>query len=622
MGIIVVRADIRELRKWIVTTQMVLKRKDVLKEQTWNAEILFESLAALQAEFDAISAGLPELTAFAGRLGAGPAVLVDWFDTFATYNRRVSRLFVYLNMATAVDNSDHDAKAKLGQAGGLAGKFGAAIAFAEPEMQALGETLMQWAEEEPRLAIYKHYFDDLLRQKKHTRSAEVEAVLGLLQDPFGNVRQTASELANTDLKFADAVDSEGMVHPVMQAVPPPTGIQSPDRERRRTAWERFSDGYLSMQNTLASNYITSVKQQVFTARVRGYDSVLEARLAPYNVPLSVFHNLIDTFQANLSTWHRYWAVKRKILGVDRLHPYDVWAPIVDNDPVVSYKQAVDWIWAGMAPLGDDYVSVMRRGCLQDRWVDYAPNSGKMQGAFANAAYDSIPYVFTSYNDTLMAMSILAHELGHAMHSYLMDQNQPEIYNGYRGVSSSVAETASNFNQALTRAYLREAKADDTVLQIALIDEALFNFHRYFFQMPTLARFELEVFTRAQQDQPLNADILNGIMRDLFAAGYGDTMSDDPDRTAITWAQFGHLYMPFYTFQYSVGISAAHALADDVLAGVNNAAENYVEFLSAGGSLYSMDLFKLAGVDMSTPEPVEKTFGVLADMVERLEQLAT
>jgi oligoendopeptidase F len=441
----------------------------------------------------------------------------------------------------------------------------------------------------------------------------------MAQEPFGNVSSTAHVLTTKDLKFADALDEQGQTHHVGQATVAPTGIQSPDRQRRRTAWENYCDGYLGMKNTLASNYLTSVKIHIFNARVRGYGSVLESRLHPYNVPVEVFHNLMETFSANLSTWQRYWDVKRRALGVQSIHPYDIWAPIAQDQPEISFRQAVDWISEGMAPLGETYVSVLRRGCLEERWVDYAPNVGKMQGARSSSGYDTPPFVITSYDDTLMSLSVLAHELGHSMHGYLQ-QAQPEVY--YYGVpmSMTTAETASNFNQALTRAYLMRAKADDAAFQIALIEEAMFNFHRYFFLMPTLARFELEVYTRAEQGQPLTADILNGIMADLFAEGYGDTLTDDRERTAITWAQFMHLYVPFYTFQYAVGISAAHALAQDLLAGAPQARENYLAFLEAGSSMYPMELFKLAGVDMSSPEPVEKTFGVLAELVDRLEQL--
>ncbi len=551
--------------------------------------------------------------------------MADWLETVTALEPRLNRLMVYVFFSVTVDANDTTAKECMGQVMGIVAKYSAATAFAEPEMLAIGDTLPDWTKEEPRLAIYAQYFDNLLRQKAHLRSAEVEEVLGLVEDPFSGPRRTYRELTNLDMTFPDALDSQGADHRVAQATVTPTGIDSPDRTRRRNAWQNYYDGYLSLKNTLASNYITNVKQQVFMARVRGYSSVLEAQLAPNNMPVAVFHNFIETFKANLSVWHKYWDVKRKVLGVDQLHPYDIWAPIVENEPVIPYQEGVDVICEGMAPLGAAYVGAMRRGCLEAGWVDYAQNAGKSQGAASFPGVDTPPFLFMGYNDTLMAVSILAHELGHSMHSYLANATQPHVYKLHynnRGMfSMSAAETASNFNQALTRAYLLESRAADPVFQMALINEAINNFHRYFFIMPTLARFEYEVFRLAEEEKPLTADILNNLMADLYAEGYGDTMSDDRERTSITWAQFGHLYSPFYTFQYGIGISAAHALAERVLAGSQEAVGNYLNFLKSGVSLYVTDLFKLAGVDMTEPAPVEKAFAVLADLVDRLDELA-
>ena len=596
----------------------VMKRADVPKESTWNSESLFAGWDEWQAEFEAVMAEIPALAEFEGKISQSPDNLVKWHEAVEPLYERLFRLGTYAGMSGDVDNSDSVAQGKRGQYSGLAGKFFSTVAFAAPELQAVGDTLMQWVEGDERLSGYEHHFHNLLRQAKHTRSAEIEEVLGMVGDAFNNVYMTANILATTDLKFANAIDSHGNEHAVQQSTVTPTGIQSQDREHRRAAWENFCDGYLSLINTFASNYITSVKQSVFNARVHGYDSVLHSRLAPFNIPVEVYHNLIGTFQKNLHVWHRFWDVKARALGVDKLHPYDIWAPTTPNDPVVTYPEAIDMIAQGMAPLGTEYVNALRKGCLEDRWVDYALNENKMQGARSNRAYNSFPFMITSYNDTLMSMSVLAHEIGHSMHFYFADKYQPHQYKSSLG--SSVAETASNFDQAMVRAHLLESRADDRDFQLSLIDEAIFNFHRYFFQMPNLARLEFEVYERAEHGKPLSADILNGIMRDIYAEGYGDTMADDPDRTQTTWAQFLHLYAPFYTFQYSVGISAANALSDRVLN--DNGAEDYMNFLKAGGSAYTMDLFNIAGVDMSSPEPIEKAFAVLESFVDRLEELVS
>lgn len=600
-----------------MSEQTTLLRADASVESTWDIDAVFPSWEAWQEEFEALKADLPALSAFAGRLGEGPGTVATWLEAYSEYRRRVLRLQLYPYMHTVVDAEDVAAKGKLGQASGLIGQFSAATAFAEPELMALGDTLREWARTESGLTLYAHYFDDLLRQKEHRRSGEVEELLGMLGDPFRNVFQTFSELTNSDLKFADAVDSQGAVHPVRQTTLPPTGIQSEDRVRRRTAWESFSDGHIAMQNTLASNYIGHVKQSVFLARARGYDSVLASMLEPFNTPLAVFHTLLETFQKHLPVWHRYWAAKRRILGVETIHPYDIWAPMAQEPVQVDYQQAVDWLAEALRPLGQEYVDVLRRACGEERWVDWAPNAAKRQGAQSLRAKNVHPYLWLSYQSDLPSASFLAHELGHSLHSHFADSTQPELYADY---SMTAAETASNVNQAMLRAYLLAEKADDANFQLALIDEAMITFHRYFFIMPTLARFELAVYTQAEKSQPLTVHLFNDLCASYFAEGYGEALTDDPARTANTWSQFLHLYMPYYTFQYSVGISAAHAIAEEIVAGKNGAAENYLRFLAAGSSLYPQELFALAGVDLTNPAPVEKTFGVLAGMVERLESL--
>jgi len=602
--------------------EALLSRKEVPGESMWNSEALYPSWDAWEAEYEMALADLPNLSAFENRLGEGPGVLLSWFEECARQWDREVQLFVYADMAASVDSGDTEAKAHRGQALGLWARLEAATAFAEPELTALGERLSVWLAEEPALRDYRHYFSELLRMAPHRRSAEVEEVLGMLLDAFINVSFTAEELTNTDLTFADAVDSQGKKHPVHQATLPPTGIKSPDRERRRTAWESFCNGHLSVQNTLASNYVTKIKQVVALARIRQHESVLEMMLAPSDLPVSVFHNVIDTFKAELPTWHRYWGVRRKALGVDELRPFDIWTPLAQEEVVIPYRQGVAWICEALAPLGEAYVETVRQACLKERWVDYAPNKEKRQGAASYwATPDTPPVIVTGYEGSTGCLSVLAHELGHSLHSYECSRTQPYVYRHFASGSLAVAETASNFHQAMVRAHLQDVGPNDRGLRLALLDETLENFHRYFFIMPILAQFELEVFRRAEQRRPLSAPILNQIMADLFAEGYGSALADDPERTQITWAQFPHLYRPFYTFQYAVGIAAAHALAERVRAGGPDAAERYLHFLRAGSSRSPLALFELAGVDMTTPQPVERAFAALSAQIDQVEALA-
>ena len=373
---------------------------------------------------------------------------------------------------------------------------------------------------------------------------------------------------------------------------------------------------------MAGLYLANVKQHEFLRKVRGYDSVLEMRLAPNNLPTQVFHNLIEVFKANLPVWHRYFKVKSVLLGLEKISPFDIQAPIAKNPPQIPYRQAVDWICDALLPMGADYVATLRRGCLEERWVDWAPNIEKRQGAASSRMVGrKPPYIFMSYADNIFSLSTLAHELGHSLHSYAFARHQPIVYNDYGAISSTVTETASNFHQAMTRAHLRKTKANDDAFQIAMIDEAMVNFHRYFFVMPTLARFEYEVYERAKAGKPLTANIFKEIMGALYAEGYGDALDSEPERTAMTWATFLHLYAPFYTFQYAIGISAAHAAAERILAGEPGAVDGYHAFLASGGSRYAMDLFNLAGVDMSTKAPIEAAFRELGANVRKLEEMA-
>lgn len=600
-----------------MVTTSVPERRDIPKEQTWNSESVFETFDAWRTEYQAVLAELPKIEPYNGEISKSPEKLAEWMTFSSQLAQRVNKLYFYPNMWLSCDSDNEEVKGLSGQAMSLAGQFAAKSAFFRPELLAMdSEVLLDWVTETESLQIYKQYFDDLLRQKAHVRSTEVEEIMGMVSEPFGGNGQTRQILTNTDLQFGDANDKTGDAVPVTQSnMDALKG--STDRTVRETAWNSYADAHLAFKNTLANIYLTSVKQNVMIARVRGYDTVLESRLAPYNIPVEVFHNLIDTYKKNIPTWHRYWEVRRRALGYDTIHPYDLWAPLTDNAPSVSFEEAVDMIGAGMKPLGEEYVGILRKGCLEQRWVDYAVNKGKRQGAFSYGTFDTHPFIMMSFDHSLGAMSTLAHELGHSLHSYNSRKFQPYVYSGY---SMFAAEVASNFNQAMVRAHLF-ASHNDRDFQLALIQEAMENLHRYFFIMPTLARFEYEVHTRIEKGEPVTPDTLNQIMAGFYAEGYGDTMTDDPKRTGITWAQFNHLFVPYYTFQYATGISAAHALANGILAGDDaSAVDRYLTFLKSGSADYPINVLNRAGVDMSTPQAVEETFGVLAGLVDRLESL--
>jgi oligoendopeptidase F len=597
-----------------------LPRSKVKKNQTWNAESVFASPADFDDEVKSMLASLPSIKAFQGHLGDSPDTFLEAMEVMETLAWRAAKVQVYATMSSSVDAADQQGAELSGKASSALAQVSAAIAFVDPELLGIGERkLRKWLREDPRLALYEHYFHDLFRKQAHVRNAEVEELLGMLRDPFNGARNTAGLLANADFKFKPARNSQNEKVEVTQSTYNSI-LSGPDRKARQTAWEHYNDKYLEFKHTLAGNLATSIKQNVFNMRAHNFSSSLESTLFNGNVPVEMFHNLLDIFQKNLPLWHRYWKIRRKALGVRTLQPYDVWAPINTKKHKVSFEKAVDWICDGLAPMGEEYVRVMRRGCLEDRWVDWAPNAGKRQGAFSTRVpQDTHPFIMMSYTDGVNSMSTLSHELGHSMHAYYASRAQPMFYYLYPSI---VAETASNFNQAMTRAHLLETNKSKS-FQIALLEEAMSNFHRYFFIMPTLARFELETHQRVERGEALTADSMIDLMADLFSEGFGGEMNLDRQRVGITWGTFTtHLYIDYYSFQYAIGISAANAIAKRILGGVPNAAEDHINFLKAGSSRPPMEVFKIAGVDMTSTQPIEDAFEILADYIDRLGTLTS
>ncbi len=591
-------------------------REEIPLKHRWNDTSVFPNTKAWTKEYEAIAAVLETFKKETANFNTSAADLAGTLDAAFTLANRAEKVYLYAGMAHNVDMKDGGAAGRLSQARSLFGQVSAGLAFLEPAILKIGEgTLRSWTETEPDLAKYEHYFDNLLRKAKNIRSEEVEELLGMLRDPFAGVSATAGFLINADFVFKPGVDASGEEVEITQGNYYKI-LNNPDRELRRTSWENYYDKHLAFKNTLTTNLETSIKQNLFLTRARGHASTLEASLFEHNIPVEVFHNLIGTFQEHLPVWHRYFAIRRKLLGVDTLQPYDIWAPLTADKHDISYEQAVKWICQGLTPMGEQYVEAMRRGCLEERWVDIYPNQGKRQGAFSWGTAGTYPFIVMSFNNTLLSLSTLAHELGHSMHSYLTWHNQPLAYSDY---SLFVAEVASNFNQAMVRGHLLKNGSDPS-FKIAVIEEAMANFFRYFFIMPTLARFELEMHERVENGEGLTADILIERMADLFQEGYGEEVHVDRERVGITWATFGHLYSDYYVYQYATGISGAHALAARVLSGEDGAVEDYLNFLRTGSSRYPLDALSLAGVNLRESQPVKETFAKMEEMVDLLEEL--
>ncbi|HLA06937.1 MAG TPA: oligoendopeptidase F [Anaerolineales bacterium] len=595
-----------------------LPRSKVKKNQTWNAESVFASPKAFDDEVQSLLESLPAIKKFQGHLGDSPDIFITAMEAIDFLSQRAARVRVYATMSSAVNTADQTGAAMNSKSMSALAQVGAGISFVDPELLAVGETkLRQWLIDDTRMKLYEFYFNDLFRKQTHVRNAEVEELLGMLRDPFTSTTNTTTMLANADFKFKPARNSKGKKVDLTQSTFDAI-LNGSDRKARQTAWENYNDQYIEYKNTLANNLSTSIKQNIFSMRARNFTSSLEATLFNGDVPVEMFHNLLAIFKKNLPLWHRYWKIRRRALGVKTLHPYDVWAPLTTKKHKVPFELAVDWICEGLTPMGDEYVRVMRKGCLEERWVDWSPNAGKRQGAFSTRVpKDTHPFILMSYTDDIGSMSTLSHELGHSMHAYYASRAQPMIYYTYPSI---ISETASNFNQAMTRAHLLNSNPDK-YFQIALLEEAMDNFHRYFFIMPTLARFELETHQRIEKGQALTADSMIELMADLFSEGFDGAMNLDRQRVGITWATFTtHLYIDYYSFQYAIGISAANAIAKRVINGTPNAANDHINFLKAGSSRSPMEVFQIAGVDMTTTKPIEDAFTVLSDYIERLDEL--
>jgi len=591
-------------------------RSKVEKKHTWNAESVFASAAAWEAELKSILTELKAIKEFEGRLGEGAAVLRQALDLRDQLYLRAQRVYMYASFAHAVDSTDQKAAGMQGRAASMFGQVSAALAFFAPELISVGHgRLREWMQQDQQLAVHAHNFDDLFRRQAHVRSGEVEELLGMLSDPFDGPSTTAGMLTNADFKFLPALTGSGRKIDVTQGSLPRI-LLGPDRAARQSAWNHYMDRHVEYRNTLASNLITSMKANIFRARSRKHEDSLAAALFESNIPAEVFHSLLDTFKQHLPVWHRYFALRRKALRVRELAYYDMWAPLGRRKVKLSFNQAIDMITQGLAPLGQEYTEVIRRGALEQRWIDWVPNKGKANGAFSYGAPGTHPFIMMSFTDEVVSMSTLAHELGHSMHSYLTWQHQPPVYTDY---SIFVAEVASNFHQAMVRAHLLKTSTDKA-LQIALIEEAMSNFFRYFFQMPTLARFELETHQRLEQGDSLTADDMAALMADLFSEAFGPSVKLDRPRVGMVWSTFQHLFADYYVFQYATGISGAHALSSRILRGEKGAADDYLGFLKAGSSVYPLDVLRRAGVDLATPQPVEETFAVMEQYIDRLEKL--
>ncbi len=595
----------------------ILPRNEIDKKSTWNAESVFPTVEEWEKELNQIIEDIPTVKQYQGKLAEGASTLLDALQALDKLISRTQTVVMYAVFLYHVDTTDQQAAGMRSKAQRIYGIVASAAAYMQPEILEIGKAkLDEWMKQDKGLKLYKHSFEDLFRRQAHVRSVEVEEILGLAREPLSGASHSTSVLTNADFKFKPIKNSKGKIFEITQGTISPL-MHLPDRKARKAAYKTYMDKHVKHKNTLAANLATSINANVFYMNARKHESTLSASLFDLNIPTDVYHNLINTFKKNLPVWHRYFEIRRKALGLKKIAYYDMWAPIVKKKVKVPYEKGIELICDSLAPMGSEYVETVRRGALTERWVDVYPNQGKSEGAFSYGVQGTHPFIMMSYADDVTSMSTLAHELGHSMHSYLTWKHQPFIYTDY---SLFVAEVASNFHQAMMRAHLLNSDIDKH-FKFALIEEAIGgNFFRYFFQMPTLARFELETHQRAERGEPLTADSMIDLMADLFAEGFGPSFDMDRERVGMTWSTFGHLFSDYYVYAYATGISGAHTLSGRILRGEPNAVDDYLGFLKSGSSDYSLNILKKAGADMTTPHAVEETFAIMESYIDQLEKL--
>ena len=592
----------------------VPERSDIEEEYKWALGSIYASDEDWEHAFEAVSERISELRAYEGQATTDPETLLELLDLREEIMRDVAQVSVYASLRSSEDTRNQEYQALSAKAQSLSSQASSAISYLEPELQTLSaEEIDHFIDAEPALETYQQYFDDVLRGKEHTRSAEVEELLAELGEVTSAPSEIYSMLANADMEFPTVEDPDGDAVEISQGNF--TKLQKhEDRSFRKRVHEEFYDEWEAVRNTVGTSLKNQVRKDVKMARARNYDSAREAALDGPNVPVEVYDTLVDTVRENLSYLHRHAALKQDALDVETLQMWDLYMSITGEEgPEVSYEQAKEWVIAAVAPLGEEYQERMAEG-LEDRWVDVYENRGKRAGAFSSGTYDTQPFIMMNYQDDIASMFTLAHELGHSMHSELAQEKQPWHDAGYE---IFVAEVASTVNETLLTHYLLE-NLDDDELRMHVLDEYLERFRSTLFRQTMFADFEHQIHALAEDDKPLTPDVFDQVYGDLKAEFYEPAAVDD--RIAREWERIPHFYYNFYVYQYATGISAAVAIVEKIREEGDDAAADYRAMLAAGGSVYPIEALEIAGIDMTSPEPIESALAVYGEYLDRMAEL--
>lgn len=593
-----------------------MPRSAVPVSDTWDLTPLFTSPVEWEAALTSATEQLSRYETFRGRLGEGPDVLRAFFEFDAAFSRLLDRLATYASLRSAEDQADGAAQALRAKYQHLATRASEAASFFRPELLSLPGTRLDEYLQSPVLADWKLVIERIARYRPHTLSDREEKLLAMQGQMAEASNLIFTQLNNADLRFGTLKDEKGrqleLSHATFSSF-----LNSPSREVRSRAFHQYYAQFDAHKHTIAAALASSVHRDVYYAKVRGFGSAREAALFPDNVPLSVYDQLVASVRRGLPSVYRYLEVRRRAMKLKTLHHYDTYVPILANlKKQHTWDQAVEVVCESLAPLGSDYVQTLRQGLTVARWCDRYPNRGKQSGAFSSGCYDSPPYILMNFRpDVLEHVFTLTHEAGHSMHTWYSVRHQPYQYHDY---VIFVAEVASTFNEQLLARHLMSRARDDRE-RAYLINRQIDGIRATIIRQTMFAEFERDIHAMAEAGEPLTLQSMRQAYRRLLDAYFGPEFVVD-EVLELECLRIPHFYRAFYVYKYATGLAAAIALSQKVLAGEAGARERYLGFLQAGGSKFPLDLLKDAGVDMTTPQPVDAALRHFDELVTQLDQL--
>ena len=554
------------------------------------------------------------LVSLKGTLGRSAEELVNALRAIDSLLERFGKVRVYASLVFSADTRDDDAIKMTQYVDALSATVGSRLSFVEPEILSLGwSTIERMCEDLPALRVYHHYLSELERRRRHTLAPEQEALLSELSVVTRLPESIRNAAHDGDMRFAPiplGSELRELTHGTID-----DALQNVDAAARKSAYKSYTDSYIASARTLAAVLTAEVTTSLAFSKARGYSSTFEKALFADDLTPDVYHAAVRSCREHQHLFRRYFKAKAKILGLSQLGEHDIFAKLSPRAPEIPYDRAVDVVLASLAPLGDEYVSIARKGLTEERWVHVFPAPGKYSNAFSSGSYLTRPFFLLNYTPTMPEVGTLAHELGHSMHSLFTNRAQPSRYAGY---AMTVAETASNLNQVLLRAHV--LKSADRRMSLAVLDEAFYYAHRYLFMMPLLSRVEHTVHSIYARGGAVGVSDIRKATVTAFGSAYDGAVSFDPERLGMKWGAFCHFYAPYYFFQYAIGISAAMAIGQRILDGEPGIREKYMSFLSAGGSKSPRELFKIVDIDITSPDLYRTSFSVVEGYVRELERL--